>query len=468
MLAVFNQPNIVKFMKKISISLVISCLLSSSAFATTLSEALINTYHNNPDLMAAREELKITDELMYKAISGFLPTIQFSANKNHSRQDAVPKNFLQDAQKVSPWIHTKTQGTSLDLKQNLFNGGKTILAIQMAKYTIEAARAKLLSKEQDILISSIQAYLNVVKAQNALEINKENASGAEKRYHAVKERFDAGLVKNADLALTEANKETAYANLAAAEGGYSTALAQYTQIIGLNPDNLSLGANLSPAPITQIDLLNKALKSNPNIIQAEFSKKSADIAVKSNVASMLPTINLTGSMSKTYTKPNTTAYDPYTNSKSIGVELIVPIYQKGLEYSSIRESSADAARLKYVVKNSKNSITQAATQYWNEYSVAQASVKAYENAVKASSIALEGKQQEYSEGSVTILELIESQGHLFNAKIQLNESKQNLELSRYKIASLEGLLNAKDLGLETKIYNPSANYDKVKDKIIGF
>ena len=121
-----------------------------------------------------------------------------------------------------------------------------------------------------------------------------------------------------------------------------------------------------------------------------------------------------------------------------------------------------------MVKNSKNSITQAATQYWNEYSVAQASVKAYENAVKASSIALEGKQQEYSEGSVTILELIESQGHLFNAKIQLNESKQNLELSRYKIASLEGLLNAKDLGLETKIYNPSANYDKVKDKIIGF
>ena len=64
--------------------------------------------------------------------------------------------------------------------------------------------------------------------------------------------------------------------------------------------------------------------------------------------------------------------------------------------------------------------------------------------------------------------LLDAQKNLFDYKIRLTKVKQDAELSKYNMASLMGKLTAKDLNLETKIYNASANYDKIKFEIIGF
>jgi len=452
---------------------IISGFLSTTCLATTLSEALISTYQNNPELIAERESLKKIDEQMYKAISGFLPKIQFSAGKNHQRSNIVYTDYNGDYQQSQTWTHNKTQSTSLNLEQNLFNGGKSVMAVQMAKYIIEAHRARLLFKEQEVLLKAINVYLEVINKQRAVEINKENVQGFEKRYIATKDRFDAGVIKQADLSAAEANKETSYANLANAEAEYASSLAAYIQIIGLPSDNLSLGKSLVTLPANQLELLQKSLNTNPAIIEAEFNKKAADLNVKSDVASMLPRIDLTASMGKSWLNDQyqgkiVTVSNPVQSNKSIGIQLIVPIFNQGLEYSTVRESSAEAARLKSEAKRVKNQVTQGATQYWSAHSSNIAIVKAYENTVKASQIALDGKQQEYNEGHATLIELLQTQTDLFNAKIKLNAAQKDLEMTNYNIASLMGEVNAKDLALETKLYNPSANYEKVKLRLIGF
>ncbi len=74
-------------MNKLNRSIILSCLFAFNASATTLAEALANAYQHNPELIAAREEQKKTDEVLYKAISGFLPKLDYEIKQNNAKVD---------------------------------------------------------------------------------------------------------------------------------------------------------------------------------------------------------------------------------------------------------------------------------------------------------------------------------------------------------------------------------------------
>jgi outer membrane protein len=146
----------------------------------------------------------------------------------------------------------------------------------------------------------------------------------------------------------------------------------------------------------------------------------------------------------------------------------VPIYQKGLEYSGTRKASAAAANLKYVAKNAKAQITQMTTQTWSQYITSKEAVKSAQEAVNAGTIALEGIEQGYQEGVNSLIDLLNTRENLYQYQISLAQAQEQMEISRYSIASLMGKLTAIGLSLPTKFYNPSANYDKVKLQLVGF
>lgn len=462
-------------MKKLSIAFAMSCFLSTSALGTTLSEALISAYQQNPELIAAREKLKTIDEQMYQAISGFLPSIEYSAKKTRSKSDTDSSSALNSelnlkttTSKVSPRKTETQQSSGFTITQNVFNGGRSLIAVQIAKYNIESARADLTSTEQKVLLETIEAYLKVMQAKQVLEINKENVKFYEQKYEAVKQEKEAGVKKISDLAAAEASRADALTKLAKATGEYDEALATYTKMVGMPAENLVLGPSLTNVPKNQLEFSQLALKSNPELVSLTYRQKSADLDIKYNVASLLPQVDVGTAFQKRWGHSDGSSYAPYTNSKSVFAEIRVPIYNKGIEYSNTRRSKAEAANLKFTVRNAKATINQNVTQAWSRFVTAQASVKSAEEAVKAGQAALNGTQQEYNEGVNTLTELLDTQENLYQYQLSLAQAKQNLELSRYSIASLMGTLTAKNLALATKIYNPSANYDKVKAQLIGF
>lgn len=447
--------------------LTLSIFLSTNAMSTTMEEALSSAYQTNPDLIAAREELKKTDELMYKAISGFLPKLDYEAREANSKTDTKWVGI--QLQKQDQWINTKAKKTDLTLEQNIFSGGRSIIAIKMAKYTIESGRAALISKEQEVLLKAITAYLDLVFDKEKLEIHKDNVKAYQLKYQSVKNKLEAGFAKPADLANALSKKSDAETSLAEISGKYISSQATYLQVIGLEASDLSLGNHLSYISDSQMDLLQKSLKNNPELVKAIYNQKAADLNVKYNAAALLPSIDLGGKISKLWENDKAKSIiQPYSNSKSIYVSVKVPIYNKGVEYSNIRYSNADAAKFKYQLKNTRALITKQATQAWNNYLTAQEMVNSSKQAVSAGVTALLGKQKEYNEGQISLTELLDMQESLFKYKLKLADVTKDFQLKLYYMDSIMGSLTAKDLKLPTAIYNPVANYDKVKYQLIGF
>jgi outer membrane protein len=454
-------------MKKIVLA--VSCLMSTSALGATLSDALVSAYQTNPELIAAREKLKVTDEEIFKAISGFLPKIEYSATQKNQKSDIATNSiFLSQLSKQDPWVQTKTKNSGVNLEQNVFSGGRSVMAVQIAKYTIESARAELLTSEQKVMIQAIQAYLEVLRHKEVLRINKNNFQAYETRYKSIKDRVEAGIEKRSNLFNAEARKANASVLLTRASGDYDIALADYFKIIGVEPENLSEADNLTKIPENQMGLLNNSLKGNPDLINVMLQKKAADVNVIAKGAVMLPTIDVGGGVNKSWSSLNGNMNQPYTNSKSVYITVKIPIYQQGMEYSNTRAAYASASALKYTVKNVKNVVTQEASKTWNNYISAKEAFVSSKEAVKAAKIALEGMQHEYDEGVGSLTDLMDIQENYYQYELTMIKNKEDAMLAEYAMSQLEGKLNAKDLELPTKIYNVSENYDKIKFRLIGF
>ena len=68
-------------MKKIFISLFLSSLLFTNAYAVTLYQALNETYKNNTQLNAERENIKAAEEDINISQADYLPSVSLNGSK---------------------------------------------------------------------------------------------------------------------------------------------------------------------------------------------------------------------------------------------------------------------------------------------------------------------------------------------------------------------------------------------------
>ena len=152
-------------MKKIFIITIASLFYFSSAFAVTLLNALNQTYQNNIQLNAERENIKASEEDVNIAKSNFKPSLTLSGSQSFENTNKLTNQSGSDAtiNDVDPFT------TSIKLEQTILDYGRD-LTLQKNITALDLAKAKLVKKEQDIFHNAIYAYTNLIFAREALNI----------------------------------------------------------------------------------------------------------------------------------------------------------------------------------------------------------------------------------------------------------------------------------------------------------
>jgi outer membrane protein len=83
--------------------------------------------------------------------------------------------------------------------------------------------------------------------------------------------------------------------------------------------------------------------------------------------------------------------------------------------------------------------------------------------VRAAEIALDGVRQEELVGQRTLLDVLDAEQELLDAKVSLERAQRDETVARFQLVAAIGSLTAQDLGLDVPVYNPSSHYDDVKD-----
>ena len=441
----------------------LALLGSAPAFAQpkTLQEALIAAYSNNPTLQAARAQLRAVDEGVPQALSGWRPQVTIATAAGYGDGSLRTTGVGGTAYRRNERDIFTGQAT---LTQPLYRGGATRSGTNQADNRVFAQRARLLASEQQVFSDTINAFVNVIQTQQLLQLNINNEQVLTRQLQATNDRFRVGEITRTDVAQAEAALAGARATRQTSEGNLQTARATYRRLVGELPNQL-----VEPQPIrlpvkNQNEASQLASANNPNVIAALFDDAAARDGIDVAFSALMPQVSVQASASRSDNQQ--TAGQRLIGGQAL-LNLSVPIYQGGAEYSRVRQARQSQQQTRKTVEDNRRQAIQQATQAWESFTATRATIDSTRAQIRANQVALEGVQREAIVGSRTTLDVLNAEQTLLNARVTLVQNLSALVTNSYAVASAIGRLTARDLNLNVPLYDETAYYNAVRGRLVG-
>ena len=440
-------------------------LCAPTASADTLEDAMALAYQGNPNLLAARAQLRATDENVPIALSGWRPTLDVSGQFQNSSAETQVFSGGNVGQVFTGGTTVRTsQSLRVKVVQPIFRGFRTIAQTAQARNQVAAQRARLEATEAQVLLQAATAYLDVLQNQVVVELRMNNVQVLTRQLEATNDRFRVGEITRTDVAQSQANLAGANASLVQAEGALQQARSTYQNIVGKAPENLARPDLPSLLPGSLQAAIDVATRDNPNFMAADYTALAADEAISLARGELLPTVQLIGSFSKGW---NTVADKSRTENATALAQVSVPIYQAGAEYARLRQSKHTAGQQRLLADQARLDARNTATTAWEDLQATTAAIDSFQAQVSANEIALEGVQREAEVGARTVLDVLEEEQRLLNSRVNLVQSQRDQVVAAYQLLGSMGMLTGADMGLSGPVYDSEAHFEDVEYQFFG-
>jgi outer membrane protein len=319
--------------------------------------------------------------------------------------------------------------------------------------------------EQSVLLAAATVYMDMSRDTANLEVQQNNFHVLERMLKDTNQRFSVGQITSTDVAQSEAQLAAGEASLHGAESTLATTRANYRRIIGIDPLNLAPASpvdRLAPPTLTAAIALGSA--QNPSVTAAEYGVDVAQLQVKIAEGALWPSLTLQGNVQRQW---DSALLTPKLFTNSVMLNLSVPIYQGGAEYSAIRLDKESVGQQRLNVDQVRDQTQANVVEAWGQLQAAKAQVAAAERQGDASERALTGVRNEALAGQRTTLDVLNAQQALVNARVSLITAQHDRVVASYSLLGAVGGLSAQTLGLPVAIYDPAVHYQQVRDSWFG-
>jgi outer membrane protein len=433
------------------------------AAAETMSSALARAYRNNPDINQQRAATRAADESVPIAKSGWLPKAAVSGQAGHQYMQSTgyPGSLTQRQSAAS-----KPAQIGATVSQTLFDGNQTANRVSGAESGVLAQREALRAQEIYTLQAAATAYMDVLRDTAVLDLRRNNIKVLQVQLQQTQDRFQVGEVTRTDVAQAEASLATGRADYAVAQANLERSIAQFRQQIGIDPKNLAPAQPVERLlPKTIAAAITTGLDENPNITSALHQVDAAESAVKTAEGALLPTVGVQGSVSRQVDSGGIPNYN--INMASVVGVLNVPLYQGGQEYAQVRQYKERLAQARLFADTQRVNVRAGISTTWGQLQSSKAAIVAFQSAVKAAEVALNGVREEAKVGQRTTLDVLNAQLSLLNTRVQLVSAQRDRVVFSYAVLAQVGKLSADTLGLNTPAYDPGDHYERTKNRFIG-
>ncbi|PLK25292.1 hypothetical protein C0V72_01260 [Porphyrobacter sp. TH134] len=436
--------------------------LAAPVQADNLREALVSAYNTNPTLEGARANQRATDEGVVIQRSQGLPSANITAThiefvQQSANQFAAPERNL---------------GVNAQLLVPVYSGGAVRNGIAAAKERVEAGQADLRNTESTLFAQVVAAYMDVLRTEALVALSTNNVAVLRTNLEATSDRFQIGDLTITDVAQSRSRLAVAEGELQSAEANLIAAREAYIRLVGREPGELEAPPPLPGLPDSVGEAIVSALENNPNLDAAKQRAEAAGFDTKAAGSGRLPTVSVfvNGDYSDffgTLGGPVAADFAQSEKTANAGVRVTVPLFQGGLPAAQKRQAGArESAALEDVIAAERQVIAETRGTYAS-WQAANAVIKSAQAAVEAAELSLEGLRAEQSIGNRQILDVLNGEQELVNARAQLVTARRNAYVAGFNLLALMGRAEARDLNLDTGgvLYDPTVNAQRVSSKL---
>ena len=444
------QPFLLAFCFIIGLS---SPILHSQERADLLSlyeEAL----RNDSLLSSARFQNEATRELIKQGKSLFLPSISMSAS--FDKQDKERKFLTSSLPSNDLLSGKKTNYDSYDygvtVKQPLFNYSayaqyKKILT------QINLSDKQLIKTQQDLIFRISKAYFETLLAKDQVDLFQYQRASIKEQLLKAEAQFEAGLISITDINEAKTKIALIKAQQISAIQKLKIKKREIQVVTGKLPGKLT---PLNPIiTFTKMDNLadDWILIAQENNLELQIKNDEIKIAsreIDARRSDHYPTVDAIASRSRNWDKGGypygaTENEGVRSYSDAIGIEISIPIFSGGMTSSRVTEAVLLKSKLEQDVEYLRRGVELKVRDYYLSLQTNFSEISAYQQAMKAATLQLESTKLGFQEGLRNSVEVLDSQQILFNAKLNILESRYNYIMNYINLKLSVGMLSIEDL-----------------------
>ena len=434
--------------------------LAAPGRADDLRGALEEGYRSNPSLQAARASQRATDETVPIARSGGLPSLSGAANYTEFVKQSANSFTAPD----------RSAGASVSLSVPIYSGGAVRNSVAAAETRVEAGQADLRGSESGLFSQVVANYMDVILNEAVVGLNHNNVEVLRVNLEATRDRFEIGDLTRTDVAQSEARLALSRTDLRSAQANLIRSREAYVQVVGKPPVDLQPPPPLPGMPASADEAAGVALDSNPDLLAARQRARAAGYDVRTASAGRLPKVSIFSGLDYTDylgtlggVSSGSGAFRQNQTTAQAGVRATIPLFQGGLPAAQRRQAQArESAALEQEVGAERAVISQVRAAYASWQATSEI-ITATQAAVDAATLSLEGVRAENSVGNRTILDILNAEQELLQARTRLVTARRNAYVAGFSLLAAMGKAEARDLGLDGgALYDPDVNYNRVR------
>ncbi len=434
-------------------------------YPLTVEEICSATYTNNPELQSMREEVIAQHENFVQATAGFRPRI--NATGNLSKENSKAETNRSQTTVTSKDL---TRSQQITLSQNLFHGFRDVAAKKKTQLDIKALWARLHEKEQNILFSAIAAYLELEAKYATVQVYEALVRSNKTSYSNATKKQQVGEETNTQVSIAHSEYMDALSRLNSAKAEFISAQAEFKRVTTLDaPEKPEQLKTLASIPTTYESIEEKSLANHPNIIAAHQDYHATKQQKKVATADLLPRLDLNISGSHNHNKRVRSARGEeladttHSNAGSIGLQLSVPLYNGGENWSKRRQLTKTIISKRTLIENVRLSLIKQCRSTFETYHYSKISLQNAEKQVQAQKDAVHNTEQELQAGTKILFDVFQQRTQLVQAQLNFINVRKNYYTNMYLIIAVMGELTAEGMKLDVKIFNPQQDLQRLKN-----
>ena len=424
---------------------------ASPELQLSLEEAIALGLENNYSSLRSEKEVEKALKQKWEIISQGLP--QISGNVDY-------QNFLKQPVTIIPGeIAGGEPGTFVPVrfgtKQNL-NGtatwnqlifdGSYIVGVQSARTLLQISKNAKVKTDLEVRKAVINAYGNVLMAEESVEILRNNLNNIEKNLSDTQKIYENGLAEEEDVEQLKITQLGIENNLNRSVRMLDIAYQVLNMALGIPVETpVSLTENLDNLAVQFIDLevLEKTIpvEENIDVRIAANSAEAANIFVRLEKAKALPTLNGFLNFGVAGYSDDFTFFNEeqeYYSQSIMGVSLNIPIFSSGMRSSRTKQKELEYEQALLDLEETKNQIRLEIESAKTNYRYSLQNYQAQQENLQLAKRIENKNQIKFFEGLASSFELSEAQRQLYAAQQSLLEAM--LEVINAKV-ELENKLN---------------------------
>lgn len=411
----------------------------------TLGQAVQDAISRNPEVLSRFHALQASNAEQDVARAPLRPRVDAQAFGGYSSS--------RSAGDTSTYSRP---GANLQLRQLLFDGDAAGSDLRRAQFVRLSRYYDLQASSNQVALETVQAYLDVQRYRELELLARDNWGFHNETMQQIERRAQAGVGRRVDLELALGRTALSQSNWLTDTSNLHDVTQRFERLVGKAPlQTLELVPDMASLLPEAQQVLPEALRRNPSFLSAVASIRAARADLNARRAAKSPSVELVAQTGVDRSLSSTNTPERTRNS-SVQVLLSYNLYRGGADEARVRLAQESIYTAQDVRDNACRNIRQTAVIAYNDLRRLRDQLSLLEQHQLSSEKAREAYRQQFDIGQRSLLDLLDTENELFQARRAVVNGRHDLLLAGYRVLQqTDGLLPA--LGLTPLVQAPPSS-----------